>query len=258
MVVAHYRSDDRYVAPAPGYCIRRALLFFTQTHFVMQRLLFVLIALVFCLQACSKQDYYLNTQNEINTTIDKIYQATLDHDAKTVYYYMAEDFKNIYSYDEFKIYFNDYYDVFLEYIIRQRNHLKTRPFEIYAYSKDDPCGFLRMKYHSNETWTFEKAPDIYTARAIDNYKDNFKQKIQSQAFAQMISDYAEKHPEIKPATIREIKRTLLDADLLDIQFYGHKTVITFSNIAKASLLCTSTTWEIKHIKDLSAADDLND
>ena len=195
----------------------------------------------------------MNTQNDINTTIDNIYRATIDHDAKTVYHYMAQDFKAMYPYDDFKVYFDEYYDVFLEYITRQKNHLKTQPFEIYAYPKDDPCGFLKLKYHPDNTWTFEKAPDLYSAKAINEYKDAFMQKIQSQAFAQMISDYAEKHPEIPPVTIREIKRSLLNQDQLDLRFYGNKAVISFGDIAKASLICTSTSWEIKHITDLTPA-----
>ena len=213
---------------------------------MQSRFAFIFFILLVC-HACSSTNYYADTQNALNDTVDQIYQATLNHDAKTVYQLLSSDVQKLYTDEEFSDFFTHHYDVFLEYVIRTRDNIQIQPYTIEAHRTEDPCGYLSMTLQYDNQWKLNNIPEQSSIRDIDEYKQSIVNKLRTEQFIQILNTYSSQHSELTLEIVRQIRRALLFLEKENVSFYGQRALISFDDKVSIVMSCTKEGWILDNI-----------
>lgn len=218
-------------------------------HFIIA----ILFILLLC-QSCASTNSYTDTQIALNSTVDKLYRAAQEHDAQTLYNLLSEDIRQAYTFQEFSDYFDQNYDVILEYISRTYDTLETRPYTIEAIRSGDPCGYLSLTLPNDDQWKISSVPELRSTRTDEEHKQVVIEKLKTEQFVYLINKYFEQHPELDLKIARQIRRELLFLNEEHVTIYGHRIIISIQDTANVSMLCTENGLILADIKALNDND----
>lgn len=211
---------------------------------------FVLIfALITSLGGCATSVSPKSAINEeLRAQIEEFRAAVQNRNTDKLYSMMALNITSQLDKDQFTAYFNDNYEIFVEYA--EALYDDSESFSIRAQIDDDPCGSLSLALDKNGQWKVDR--NDFSSNDNFAHKRHLISLIQSYQFTLALQQYAKKTPELSSQKQRAILRTIAASDIQpeNVTFSGNQAAIIIPDKVRIMMTCMGNAWRLDQCSSL--------